>query len=155
MTKRDAALRRLTPADRSRFARIAGSSTGGCAEWPKTCSRNGYGVFQAQGVALAAHRVAYFLATGDAPRVVRHTCDNPPCVCVSHLRGGTQSANMLDAAAKGRAVRGERNHNARLRDEDVRAIRASSRAQTALARDYGVTRQAIHRIVRGPGWAHV
>ena len=63
-----------------------------------------YGVYYRNGWACAAHRVAYALTYGEVPRglVVMHTCDNPPCVNPAHLRLGTHSDNMQNAAAKNR-----------------------------------------------------
>lgn len=51
-----------------------------------------------------AHRVAYEVAHAPIPAgmVVMHSCDNPPCVRLSHLSVGTVQANVTDAIAKGR-----------------------------------------------------
>lgn len=51
------------------------------------------------------HRVAWELENGPIPEgmVVMHTCDNPACVWVGHLRLGTQQENLADCRAKGRA----------------------------------------------------
>jgi len=55
------------------------------------------------------HRISYALARdihpADLPSnvVVRHTCDNPPCVNPSHLVGGTQADNMRDMSERKRA----------------------------------------------------
>lgn len=53
---------------------------------------------------LRAHRVAYWLTTGEWPadHVVRHTCDNPPCVNPAHLLLGTHSDNTQDKMDRGR-----------------------------------------------------
>ena len=36
---------------------------------------------------------------------VMHTCDNPPCINISHLKLGTHAENMADMKAKGRTWR--------------------------------------------------
>lgn len=41
-------------------------------------------------------------------KVVRHKCDNPPCIRVAHLELGTQSENIKDAWRRGRMGRGGR-----------------------------------------------
>lgn len=53
---------------------------------------------------MKAHRVSYALANGTLPKasVVRHTCDNPPCVNPAHLLAGTQKENMADRKARKR-----------------------------------------------------
>jgi hypothetical protein len=38
-------------------------------------------------------------------QVIRHTCDNPPCVNPLHLMVGTQRDNSQDMAQRGRASR--------------------------------------------------
>lgn len=53
----------------------------------------------------AAHRFAYQITTGEAiPEwaVIRHDCDNPPCVNPNHLRLGTRADNARDALERGR-----------------------------------------------------
>lgn len=43
--------------------------------------------------------------------VVRHTCDNPPCFLLEHLRLGTQDDNVADMVERGRSNRGARHWN--------------------------------------------
>lgn len=52
----------------------------------------------------AAHRVAYERWVGPIPdgHVVRHRCDNPPCINPEHLITGTQGQNIQDMIDRGR-----------------------------------------------------
>jgi hypothetical protein len=56
---------------------------------------------------------------------------------------------------RGRHARGAAAGSAKITDEDVRAIRASSDGLKALGRRYGMSPQAIHKIRTGRSWAHV
>lgn len=51
-----------------------------------------------------AHRAAYESEYGPIPpgMVVRHKCDNPPCVNPEHLEVGTQADNAKDMSVRGR-----------------------------------------------------
>lgn len=51
----------------------------------------------------SAHRVAYERWIGPIPEnhVVRHRCNNPPCVNPDHLETGTQSQNNQDTVNSG------------------------------------------------------
>ncbi len=50
------------------------------------------------------HRVSYAVHHGPIPEgmVVRHTCDNPPCIEGGHLILGTQLDNVRDMFDRGR-----------------------------------------------------
>ena len=76
---------------------------GECLEWTAS-GVNGYGRVEWEGgKPQYAHRVAFYLGHGRWPALhVLHSCDNPACVRVDHLREGTQSENLKEAAAKGR-----------------------------------------------------
>lgn len=87
--------------------------------------------------------------------VVRHTCDNPPCVEPSHLILGTQADNVADAVERGRTCRGERRANAKLTEDDVRAIRTDKRSQRAIAAEYGVSQPTVGKVIRGEIWSHI
>jgi len=53
---------------------------------------------------IGAHRIAYERWVGPIPagHVVRHQCDNPPCINPAHLITGTPSQNVQDMIDRGR-----------------------------------------------------
>ncbi len=58
-----------------------------CWQWQGGRTGRGYGTFWADGMARAAHKVAYELSKGIVPagKYVHHTCDNVLCMNPSHL----------------------------------------------------------------------
>lgn len=121
-----------------------------------------YGWIRFAGRMFMAHRIAWYIETGDfSPIQVLHKCDNPSCVRFSHLFEGTNDDNVADKIAKGRdfAPVGEMHGNAKLSELEVRQIRhlymTGQLVQTELARKFNVAQTLISRIVRGEGWAHV
>lgn len=78
-----------------------------CVEYIGARNAQGYGVLpKAVNGSRLAHRAALAHALGrPVEGVVRHGCDNPPCINPDHLFLGTHHENMLDMAAKGRAQR--------------------------------------------------
>jgi len=52
-----------------------------------------------------------------------HSCDTPACVKIGHLSEGSPAMNQADKVAKGRQLRGEQIHSAKLTEADVREIR--------------------------------
>lgn len=140
--------------------------TAECWLWTSNRLPTGYGTFHLNGKAERAHRVAWILKNGKIPdgMEVCHVCDNPPCVRLDHLWLGTHAENMADSSNKGRATnagyKGEECGSAKLTEQDVSVIRRIRRLSPVasygyLARQFGVTRQAIYRIVHRETWDHV
>lgn len=131
--------------------------------WPWTGyrqnRRRGYGAIGWQGRYVRSHRLAYELAKGPIPDglVVRHSCDNEACCNPAHLLVGTQKDNMRDASDRERLgkTRGSASPHAKLTDDDVRAIRASTEPSRATGRLYGVSHRTVLLIRRGEAWSHV
>lgn len=71
-----------------------------------------YGLFFYRGKHLNAHRVVWMLFNGPIPEglVVRHKCDNPPCVNPNHLELGTHKDNTKDMLERRRGhwIKGKR-----------------------------------------------
>jgi hypothetical protein len=138
---------------------------GECYEFP---SRNaaGYGQIQSGGRKNRrhwyAHRVVWEMAHGPVPdgMVVRHRCDNPPCVRLDHLLLGTNADNTRDMMERGRGkqprFKKEDHPLAKLTQQDVNEIRYVYRhdgaSQSQLAALFGVSQSQIGRIVRGESW---
>lgn len=118
-----------------------------CWLWTGGFRQSGYGMFSIGRQQYVATRVAYALATGEDPGelFVCHRCDNPPCVNPFHLWLGTPRENSRDCAQKDRA--------GKLTKAQVVTIKTSREPVVALARKFGVTKQAISEIRRGRNWA--
>ncbi len=138
----------LTNEERTKFWTYV-DKTNDCWLWIGGKYDGRYGSFKVGGKSKRAHRVAHFLATGEKPPVVRHSCDVPLCCNPAHLKSGTQLQNIQDAIERGQ-LRGEA-HRLLTYDEvlEVRARHAAGEGQTALGRVFGVSYDAIHRIVHG------
>jgi len=103
---------------------------------------------------LLAHRVSYELNCGPIPdgMLIRHTCDNPPCVNPAHLLVGTIADNMHDRDERGRGYnrRGHRNGRAKLNPDQVAEIRerhSAGETQASLVRAFGVSQPTISRVI--------
>lgn len=136
-----------------------------CVIWPAMKDGEGYGRWFVSNVAKRAHRVMYCLHNGVeldsiAGLVVRHKCDNHPCVNPRHLLIGTQKDNIRDMYDRGRQQdnKGSKHSQAKLDDEKVMAIRKayqSGSTQRSLSDAYGVSQRAIWSVVTGRTWSHL
>ena len=132
-----------------------------CWVWTGAIKPLGYGAFAPDSTrprSMPAHRWLYqHVHGGTLPtRVfVCHTCDNPPCVNPAHLYAGSPADNMRDKVERNRHPRGVKSANAKLTEEDVRAIRRSNLSNPQLARLYPVTAQNIRHIRQRRTWHHI
>jgi hypothetical protein len=79
-------------------------SESGCIEWIAGLDRKGYGQAHREGKHVSAHRLSWEIVNGAIPTglCVLHSCDNPKCCNVEHLRLGTQADNSADCTTRGR-----------------------------------------------------
>ena len=145
----------------------------GCWTWNGSKLKGGYGQFRANYQTWATHRFAWCLEFGDIPAglFVCHHCDNPACVCPSHLFLGTAKDNNQDASAKGRSAFGDRNgtrtkpesrprgvnaSHSKLNKKTVEEIRAlylsKSCSSRQLSRMFSVSATTILNIVHNRHW---
>lgn len=125
-----------------------------------------YGEFQHHGRRTLAHRFSWTLAnqrTCPSNLVIRHRCDNPPCVRPDHLVVGSVAQNVRDAYERSRRKSGTwptgtGRPNALLDDIVVAELRRAvrdGRSIRSLAKEIGVQYSAAYGAVRGITWTHV
>lgn len=79
----------------------------GCWEWAGSINGQGYGQISIKHLGIMpgrAHRISYEVFVGPIPggMVIRHKCDNPPCVNPDHLEQGTTLDNVRDKMDRNR-----------------------------------------------------
>lgn len=136
-----------------------------CWEWTAALGGSGYGTFGiTRDRMMPAHRFSWEMHFGPIPAglFVCHHCDNRLCVRPDHLFLGTPLANVRDMQRKGRArytgAIGTANANAKLTEDDVRAIRvrrAAGETTIALAAAFGISAPQVSYIVHRKVWRHV
>lgn len=128
-----------------------------CHYWVGVLGHFGYGQFSIRGKKTSAHRYAYERSHGSIPKGmhVRHRCDVPCCVAPGHLELGTHQDNMDDMVRRGRQSRGSDVACAKLTENDVLDIRASSGTDTALSKLYGVSNVALGNARKRKTWRHI
>jgi hypothetical protein len=133
---------------------------GDCLVWTGSVDICGYGRYS-NGGSHMAHRWVFAQAHGPIPAglVVRHSCDNPRCCSLDHLSLGTQADNVRDRQKRGRGAKGARLASAKLTEQQVSAMRhlyaAGGLRYEDLAKQYGVSRDAAQKAIRGITWGHV
>ncbi|SDL90152.1 HNH endonuclease [Arthrobacter sp. ov407] len=143
---------------RERFYSKTKRSDNGCLEWTASkVGRGGYGGFSFNGKVIGAHRAAWMIEYGcvlTPEQQILHSCDNPICVDVAHLRVGTFADNAADRVARHRvnAATGEAHHRTRFTDEDVAQVRqmvADGVPRKLIAAEIGSSYGYISDIVNG------
>jgi hypothetical protein len=122
----------------------------GCWEWTGNKLHDGYGILKRfDGTRVRAHRHYFELHKGPIPNgfQIDHLCRNPSCVNPAHLEAVTAAENTR----RGRATK--------LTAAIVLEIRrrvAAGEQQTALAREFGVTKNHIWQMLHWHrSWADI
>lgn len=145
----------------TRFQARVVSTPSGCHEWQGGKLTDGYGSFRFENKSWPAHRWIWVQSHGAIPKgsVVRHKCDNPPCVNIEHLELGTVADNANDMVTRGRSKVGVLNGANKLTEQQVLEIKTAILGRTAkqkdLAMKYGVTPTLITAIKQGRVWTHI
>lgn len=132
-----------------------------CLIWPFAKNKYGYGKSSWNGKPEAAHRVICALVNGPQPIgkwMAAHSCGNghKGCVNPNHLRWATPKENTADAIAHGTAVRGERQHCAKMTEQKIIEIRRSTNlSRREIAKTYGISKTTVGDILTGKSWKWV
>lgn len=143
----------------------------GCWLWMGAVNDWGYGILKVNKLHRRAHRLSYGEFRGEIPagKVVCHRCDMPPCINPDHLWLGDAKDNVADMVRKGRhsfraglgnpnlprPLPGEGNHNARLTEGLVLAIRAATGSVKAIADQFGVPYSTAYNVRTRRHWRHI
>jgi hypothetical protein len=149
------------------------NKTDTCWLWTGALPTNGYACLHREGRTQTGSRYAWIKTFGPIAEglCVCHKCDNPKCVNISHLFLGTMKDNAVDRGNKNREASGDRNGRrtkpertargvnagkSKLTFEQVLAIRlihkAGGTSIAKIAREYGLSWNAIKAIVEGRVW---
>ena len=123
----------------------------GCLEWQGARDENGYGIKGYGDKIYRTHRIIKAQDDGRDPGelLVRHLCDNPPCVESNHLLTGTDEDNARDREERGRGKKSyTRKTTPEQREEIVRRYNAGETNKSALAREFGVSDVMIHKYIK-------
>lgn len=135
-----------------------------CWIWTGGTDGNGYGKFRPdpkkESKWKKAHRYAWELRFGAIPagKLIRHQCDNPPCVRWSHLLKGTHADNHRDMVERSRQARGEKHGTAILTERKVRLILAMTTMamrKVDISRILGIKYQTVDGITAGRTWKYL
>lgn len=139
-----------------------------CWTWTRSLHNAGYGkVYVKLGYAcFYTHRLTWELSRGTPipdGLLVRHKCDNPPCCNPNHLETGTHKDNSQDMHERKRVehLKGELHPcvsitNAQVLDIRIKYHSSEGRGDLdSLAKEYGINRVTIHRIISGERWKDV
>lgn len=128
---------------------------GDCLEFTGIKRKSGYATVSELGGKKKSlvHRVVAEHHLGKSDLYVLHSCDNPSCVKIEHLRYGTQKDNMADAMERNRTTRGTKNSQAILTPEQVLEIYNTKDSQLNLSKKFGCSVKNITNIKQGVSWS--
>lgn len=137
----------------------------GCWEYEGPRFANGYGQVKVDGTPRLAHRLMYENTHGPIKSglVIRHKCDNKPCIRPSHLESGTPQENVNDREERGRGARGIGGAG-KFTDDQVRQIRLlgtgvkhmkRGKFYAEVAAEHNVHFSTIQKIVTGITYKYV
>lgn len=109
---------------------------------------------------VSVHTLILTAFVGPAPvgMQCRHLDGDLTNTRLSNLTWGTPKENTADKFRHGTVLRGEKVRQASLTADEVRIIRrrhAAGELQYRMAREYGVSKATVCRVIKGKCWGHV
>lgn len=120
----------------------------GCWEWSKSRNKAGYGVTWDGASTKLAHRLMWERLHGEAlgELILRHSCDNPPCINPAHLSPGTHADNVQDRVDRSRSHRHWTRERRELLQELYEPVGTGHRGNAQeLTEIFGVSASAIRQ----------
>lgn len=111
----------------------------------------------AQKETFSVHQLVLLAWVGEPPTAMQacHNDGNRSNNHLDNLRWDTPKNNHADKKRHGTQPLGQDHHNAKLTNATVLAIRSDTRSLTAIAREYGITKENVSMIRRGISWRHL
>ncbi len=137
----------------------------GCWLWTGACAADGYpritigSLTNKTKKSVRVNRLVCDAAHGlpDGMHAL-HKCDNIICINPDHIYPGSAKQNTQDCVSRGRRTQikcGSQNSRAVLSEEDVLAIRLSTKSGVELANIYNVSQANISMIKSRKNWRHI
>jgi hypothetical protein len=140
---------------------------GDCLVFTNICNQDGYAIaplkrFLDLYKTKYIHRMVYMHHNNiilKPDECILHSCDNPPCMNLSHLRVGSRLDNARDRDSRGRQAdkRGIKSPTAKLTEEQIYFIRRTKGvfAPLLIADVFNIHRDTISDIRRFKTWSHL
>lgn len=159
----------LSPAEinslKIRLEKFSEKKPNGCIEWTQATNPKGYGVIRLnRKTNIFTHRASWIINTNSYPKdLILHSCDNPTCFNIEHLKEGTAAENTADMMSKKRNkvfhFKSEDAPPALLKNSDVIAIKLLINARCfelkRLAELFKVSVACINDIKMGRSWPDI
>lgn len=151
---------RMTDIEKRFWSKVEVKERHDCWFWRAGKDKNGYGMFWIKPQNQPAHKVAYKFEFGSFEKGlhVLHKCDNPSCVNPYHLFLGTNQDNIKDMIKKGRSLKGEKAHSAKLTEIEVKQIKKlinEGMSSGMISKRFKVHKSTIKDIKALRTWIHI
>lgn len=122
-----------------------------CWIWTAT-TRNGYGMFRLNGTIVSAHRFSFaYHNNKNIDLIIRHKCDNPPCVNPEHLEEGTYKQNLTDSIERNRRT----NWLTEQQVHEIRSIPMSTTIINDVAQAYNISESNARNVISGVTYSNL
>ncbi len=136
---------------------------GFCQNFTDHKDKDGYGIIGISGKNRRVHRLIVIINGIYIPpgKIVMHSCNNPSCGNIKHLKVGTHSENSKyrDKLKRRLLPLGERCNFSKLKAEQVLEIRelaaTGKYTQQEISDKFNVQRVQIGRIINRKRWTHI